>query len=98
MIVTFCAGEDEAQAVEVQDTHAQLILEALGLDDIDGHLFGSCPAKDFMGRLLIITAIGRTQRGRTPGFLQKKIGELRDLADRAIAQGVKIIWAETFTG
>lgn len=98
MIVTFCAGEDEAQAVEIQGTHAQLILEALGLDDIDGHLSGSCPAKDFMGRLLIVTAIGRTQRGRTPGFLQKKIGELRDLADRAIAQGVKIIWAETFTG
>ena len=64
MSVTFYAPADESPEVLLLDSNARLILENLGLDDIDGELFGSCPAQDFLGRVLVALAIAPQDAGR----------------------------------
>lgn len=93
MSVTFYSGAEGSPEVIIEDPQAHLLLETLGLDDIDDNLYGHCEAQDFMGRLLLAGAIGRTSRGRTPGFLRRKLDELHSLADYATEKDLQILWS-----
>lgn len=63
MSVTFYAPYEGSPEVNLSNVNARLLLEHLGLDDIDGDLFGNCPAHDFLGRVLMAVAISPKDEG-----------------------------------
>jgi len=54
---------DDALDVNVANTNARTLLNALGLDVIDGDLCGSTSGEDFLGRVLIALATDRDDTG-----------------------------------
>lgn len=53
----------EAPWVNMTNTNARLLLEVLGLDDLEDDLMGECEPDDFLGRVLLGAALSLFDEG-----------------------------------
>lgn len=53
----------EAPWVNMSNTNARLLLEVLGLDDMEDDLMGECEPDDFLGRVLLGAALSLFDEG-----------------------------------
>ncbi|MFI5593449.1 hypothetical protein ACIA5G_50955 [Amycolatopsis sp. NPDC051758] len=100
--------EHEAPSVNVTDSNAALLLDALGYrvpaDDV---IAGTATADEFTGRVLTALALAPADAGapwheptprfvecgRRPGYLQRRLRELQDLATWCAQHGREVQWA-----
>lgn len=103
MSITFYSPVEDSREVVVPDGRIRILLETLGLDDIDDERVGTCLPNDFLGRVLIALALipsgpmrggaPFTLAGRTPELLHDVLSELRELADQAVSRNILVLWA-----
>ncbi|GAA2107921.1 hypothetical protein [Streptomyces synnematoformans] len=100
MSVTFTA-DGHGEPVNMANANAAVVLDVLGLTE-------SCGDEDpeqFLGRVLVAVAItpddegrpaetrGRfTDCGRPVGYLQRRLADLRGLAEHALRSGLRVTW------
>lgn len=78
--------EEEAPEVNLANTNARMVLDALGLaPEPDGEIVGTCTAQDFLGRVLVATAVAPEDPGM-PATEQSGLGGAR-LVDCGRAPG-----------
>ncbi|WP_206663661.1 hypothetical protein [Prescottella subtropica] len=104
-IESVTADGDDAPEVNMSNTNAVMLLDLLGLDT-EG--FGDCPADDFLGRVLVASALSPADEGvpahavggnprmidcgRRPGYIQERLGDLHRLAAWAVENGRTVQW------
>lgn len=94
----------EAPSLNVSNANARVLLAQLGLATTD--LCGTLTGEDFLGRVLLATALattdagrpqettgGFTDCGRRAGYLDERIAVLRDIADFAVSNALPVVWS-----
>lgn len=102
--VNLVTVEDIAE-VNVSNVNAVTILNVLGFTE-DSELSGSMNAEDFLGRILVASAINPSDAGlpavtegmvtfcgREEGYVEDRLAELRTVADYAIAHKLEVVWS-----
>lgn len=97
--------EEEPPYVNVSNANAIRLLEVLGLPCTFDMLGDSEPADDFLGRVLMALAVNPADPGlpaieegnvidcgRRPGYLEDRLGQLRDVAAWAAAHRKVVMW------
>jgi hypothetical protein len=106
--ISFSSTIDFDNEVNLSNANAVGVLRLLGITPENTENFwngGSLPAEDFLGRVLIALAVNpadagvpATQEGnfidagRREGYFDERLGELRDIAEKAFAEGGKVQW------
>ena len=97
----------EELSVNMSNSNAAHVCDALGIDLAEWGWCGSLGAEDFLGRVLMALAVlpvdagvpahevpGPGARvvecGRSEGYAQERLGQLRELADWAVAHQAEI--------
>jgi hypothetical protein len=88
--------------VNMSNTNAFELLDVLGLSS---ESFGSLQASDFLGRILLAVAVAPTDPGRptitegsvtycgrNPGYVQKRLAQMRDLAQWCATNNARVTW------
>lgn len=102
----FCNIDYEGGSMNISNGNAVTILEALGLEsNFESGLFGTVPAEDFLGRVLMAIAIAPEDEGRPtfqdhsitfcgtePGYLQTRLAKLHEIALWAVENKTEVSW------
>ena len=95
----------EAPSLNVSNANAGVLLAQLGLATTDD-LCGTLTGEDFLGRVLLATALATTDAGCAPettggftdcgpsaGYLDERLAVLRDIADFAVSNALPVVWS-----
>jgi hypothetical protein len=91
--------------VNMSNVNAVALLNVLGFTDVED-LTGSINAEDFLGRVLMASAVNPSDAGlptvtegmvtfcgREEGYIDNRLSELRVVADYAIERNLKVVWS-----
>ena len=108
MSISFNSTIDFDNEVNFSNQNAVGVLALLGVTPENTEEFwngGTLSAEDFLGRVLIALAVNPADAGVPPtqegnfidagrreGYFDERLGQLRDLAERALAGGGSICW------
>ncbi|GAB2858243.1 hypothetical protein GCM10022221_67170 [Actinocorallia aurea] len=107
MSTTFGAAFDGAPEINLNGSNAAQVLRVLGFTDPYDLIGGEADAGDFLGRVLIaqgmLDVVGDVGRpdvtdgrffygGQEPGYLARRLSELRSIAEQAHAMGAAVRW------
>lgn len=97
-----------APEINVSNSNAAELLDVLGIavgEDFSDRCAGSLPGEDFLGRVLIALAVAPADAGvpavrdgnviscgRSEGYVQDRLGSLREVAEHAAARGLLVVW------
>ena len=95
----------DAPVIQMSNTNAARLLDSLGYGEPDSELFGSAPAAEFLGRILIALALEPADEGRPTvtegnvvmcgtevGYIQKRLQQLHALASWSVDHNTEIHW------
>lgn len=93
--------------VSLNPANARTVMDVLGMEvDETGDNCGSMNAEDFLGRILLASAINPSDEGtmafgdekmtfgsRPVGYMEARLNDLRTVADYAIAKNLEVVWS-----